>query len=94
VWREFPLLTKRYRLVGTGHPRKEGTVVTRFVSKLRRFGRRDEGASAVEYGLLVALIAVVIAVAVTALGGVLNDSVKEACRSVANGSVPSDCQNN
>ncbi|MBA2774424.1 MAG: Flp family type IVb pilin [Nocardioidaceae bacterium] len=35
--------------------------------------RRDEkGASAVEYGLLVALIAAVIVLAVTALGGTLN----------------------
>ncbi len=36
--------------------------------------RRDEkGASAVEYGLLVALIAAVIVLAVTALGGTLQD---------------------
>ena len=35
-------------------------------------GRNDRGATAVEYGLLVGLIAVVIIVAVTALGGKLN----------------------
>jgi len=34
--------------------------------------RRDRGATAVEYGLLVGLIAVVIIVAVTALGGRLD----------------------
>jgi pilus assembly protein Flp/PilA len=34
--------------------------------------RNDRGATAVEYGLLVGLIAVVIIVAVTALGGKLN----------------------
>ncbi|SDL73668.1 Flp family type IVb pilin [Tessaracoccus oleiagri] len=34
-------------------------------------GSRDRGATAVEYGLLVGLIAVVIIVAVTALGGTL-----------------------
>lgn len=34
-------------------------------------GRRDRGATAVEYGLLVGLIAVVIIIAVTALGGQL-----------------------
>jgi pilus assembly protein Flp/PilA len=34
--------------------------------------RKDRGATAVEYGLLVGLIAVVIIVAVTALGGRLN----------------------
>jgi pilus assembly protein Flp/PilA len=38
-----------------------------------RFEKRDDrGATAVEYGLLVGLIAVVIIVAVTALGGKLN----------------------
>lgn len=37
---------------------------------LRR--RAEEGATAVEYGLMVALIAAVIVVAVTALGGKLN----------------------
>ncbi|MFL6064273.1 MAG: Flp family type IVb pilin [Friedmanniella sp.] len=35
--------------------------------------RKDRGATAVEYGLLVGLIAVVIIVAVTALGGKLDD---------------------
>ena len=34
--------------------------------------RKERGATAVEYGLLVGLIAVVIIVAVTALGGELN----------------------
>ncbi|EXF25285.1 pilus assembly protein [Nesterenkonia sp. AN1] len=36
-------------------------------------GRKDKGATAVEYGLLVGLIAVVIIGAVLALGGTLND---------------------
>lgn len=35
-------------------------------------GNKDRGATAVEYGLLVGLIAVVIIVAVTTLGGKLN----------------------
>jgi pilus assembly protein Flp/PilA len=38
------------------------------MSKIRNFFSDESGASAVEYGLLVALIAVVIIVAVTALG--------------------------
>jgi pilus assembly protein Flp/PilA len=38
-----------------------------------RFTRDDEGATAVEYGLLVSLIAVVIIVGVTAFGSHLND---------------------
>ena len=40
--------------------------------QLRVEGRKERGATAVEYGLLVGLIAVVIIVAVTALGGRLN----------------------
>jgi pilus assembly protein Flp/PilA len=39
--------------------------------------RNEEGASAVEYGLLVALIAVVIIAAVTALGISLDDIFSE-----------------
>lgn len=40
-----------------------------------RFAKTDErGASAVEYGLLVALIAAVIVTAVLTLGGTLNDA--------------------
>lgn len=38
-----------------------------------RLRREDSGATAVEYGLLVGLIAVAIIVAVTALGGSLKD---------------------
>jgi pilus assembly protein Flp/PilA len=41
-----------------------------------RFGG-DEGATAVEYGLMVALIAVVIIGAVIALGGALDDTFTE-----------------
>ncbi len=39
---------------------------------LKRFVREEEGASAVEYGLLVGLIAVVIVGAVTTLGTTLS----------------------
>jgi pilus assembly protein Flp/PilA len=43
------------------------------VAKLQAlWATRDEGATAVEYGLMVALIAVVIVVAVTALGSKLS----------------------
>lgn len=38
-----------------------------------RFGGSEKGATAVEYGLIVALIAVVIIGAVAALGGYLSD---------------------
>jgi pilus assembly protein Flp/PilA len=58
--------------------------VKKFVDRLRSLRkRRDEGASAVEYGLLVALIAVVIAGAVFALGQALNDRFTDANTCVA-----------
>jgi len=41
------------------------------MDKLMKFLKEEEGATAVEYGLMVALIAVVIIVAVTLLGGTL-----------------------
>lgn len=43
------------------------------ITRIRTQLRRDEGASAVEYGLLVALIAAVIALAVFFLGNTLKD---------------------
>jgi pilus assembly protein Flp/PilA len=42
--------------------------------QVARTTRNDEGATAVEYGLLVALIAAVIVVAVGVLGGYINDA--------------------
>jgi pilus assembly protein Flp/PilA len=39
------------------------------MERIRRFFKEEEGATAVEYGLLAALIAVVIIGAVTLLGG-------------------------
>lgn len=39
-----------------------------------RFLKDESGATAIEYGLIVALIAVVIIAAVTAIGGTLNDT--------------------
>jgi pilus assembly protein Flp/PilA len=49
--------------------------------------RRDEdGASAVEYGLLVAAIAAVIVIIVFALGGIIKDAFKGTCDAVNTGS--------
>ena len=42
----------------------------------------DKGATAVEYGLMVALIAVAIIVMVGFLGGALNDKFKDVCGAV------------
>jgi pilus assembly protein Flp/PilA len=51
-------------------------------------GRKDRGATAVEYGLRVALIAVVIIVAVTTLGGALEDKFTEVGDSITNAGTP------
>lgn len=48
-------------------------------------GRKDRGATAVEYGLLVGLIAVVIIVAVTALGTTLRTEFQEIVTSLTGG---------
>ncbi len=62
------------------------------VSKLRAGRtRRDDGASAVEYGLLVALIAVVIAGTVIILGTALNNRFNNACDKVS-GQASGTCQ--
>lgn len=45
----------------------------KFLSAITCFFKEEEGASAVEYGILVALIAVAIIAVVTALGGKLGD---------------------
>jgi len=42
--------------------------MTRFISLGKRFVREEEGATLAEYGLLLALIAVVCLIAITALG--------------------------
>jgi pilus assembly protein Flp/PilA len=45
--------------------------MSKFVTK---FLKNESGATAIEYGLIVALIAVVIITAVTTLGGKINDA--------------------
>jgi pilus assembly protein Flp/PilA len=61
--------------------------VTDLEVRVREFGRsvanRTEGASAVEYGLLVALIAVVIIIAVALLGRNLSGNFNRVASSVA-----------
>jgi pilus assembly protein Flp/PilA len=44
------------------------------VGFLQRFARDENGATAIEYGLIVALIAVVVITAVTTLGKKLNNA--------------------
>ena len=65
----------------------------------RTAGAPDEGASAVEYGLLVAAIAAVIILVVFALGTFVKGSFKQTCDAFANpgyvtaatGGASSDC---
>lgn len=64
--------------------------MNKLVRNLRALRKRDEGASAVEYGLLVALIAVIIAAAVALLGSTLDSKFDktEACVKTPN---PTTC---
>ena len=53
------------------------------MERIKNFFKDESGASAVEYGLLVSLIAVVIIVAVTALGGSLSTIFTNASTAIA-----------
>lgn len=58
-----------------------------YMRNVRRHQKSDEGASAVEYGLLVAAIAAVIVVVVFALGGLVKDKFNKTCNGISsNGS--------
>ena len=57
--------------------------MSKLLATLKSF-MNDRGASAVEYGLLVAAIAAVIVVAVFALGGQVTNSIQGTCTSIAN----------
>ncbi len=56
------------------------------MEKIRNFFKDESGASAVEYGLLVALIAVVIIAAVQALGTSISTTFKTAADSIGSSS--------
>jgi pilus assembly protein Flp/PilA len=54
--------------------------------------KKEEGASAVEYGLLVAAIAALIVIIVFALGGIIKSVFQKTCSSVSSGAnVGGDC---
>ena len=62
------------------------------IRSIRKHTRRDEGASAVEYGLLVAGIAALIVIVVFALGGVIKGTFSKTCDTIASGgSVGATC---
>ena len=56
------------------------------VAAMKRFWNDESGATAVEYGLMVALIAVVIIVAVTAIGNNLNTKFNQAATAIGGAS--------
>ena len=58
---------------------------THMLAKLRNITKNDEGASAVEYGLLVAAVAAVIVVIVFAFGNVIQEVFQGTCETVADG---------
>ncbi len=47
------------------------------MKKLMTFLKDEDGVTAIEYGLIAALIAIVIVVAVTAVGGALQDTFED-----------------
>jgi pilus assembly protein Flp/PilA len=53
----------------------------------------DEGASAVEYGLLVAAIAAVIVLVVFALGSVVRGAFSDTCNNIADNATPAASAN-
>jgi len=62
--------------------------MNRVKTLIDNFLQDESGASAVEYGLLVALVVAVVAVGVTKLGSTTNTAVTEACKAVNKGA---DC---
>ena len=65
----------------TSSPKKGTEMLTRLVKLQSRFNN-DRGATAVEYGLMVALIAIVIIAAVTLLGGNLSGIFNDVATSI------------
>jgi pilus assembly protein Flp/PilA len=55
------------------------------LQRIRTTIRKDEGASAVEYGLLVAAIAALIVIIVFALGRLVSESFKDTCDGIKSG---------
>ena len=48
--------------------------IKNFVKSVARFGRDENGATAIEYGIIVGILAVIIIAAFTTLGGILTDT--------------------
>lgn len=52
------------------------------LNRIRSIRRTEDGASAVEYGLLVAAIAALIVLIVFALGGIINETFTDTCSNI------------
>jgi len=63
----------------------------RMIKSLKQYRNNEKGASAVEYGLLVALIAAVIVVAVLALGGVVKGAFTDTKTGMCSGTSATSC---
>jgi pilus assembly protein Flp/PilA len=59
-----------------------------YMRAVRRHVNNDDGASAVEYGLLVAAIAAVIVVVVFALGNVVKNKFTNTCTNIEHNGTP------
>jgi pilus assembly protein Flp/PilA len=59
--------------------------MNKFFLATRKFLNNEEGVTAIEYGLIAALIAVGIIVAVTAIGGMLKEQFKLICSTLKTG---------
>ena len=63
----------------------------KFILATRGFLRDEEGVTAIEYGLIAALIAVVIVVAVALIGTRLNCQFGRVAQALLNGTLPAAC---
>jgi pilus assembly protein Flp/PilA len=80
----FRLATEaQHAQISTDRP--GGSSMIAYMRAVRRHAKDDTGASAVEYGLLIAAIAAVIVVVVFALGSVVKSKFQKTCNGVSNG---------
>jgi pilus assembly protein Flp/PilA len=78
-----------------GDPRRDNTDMLEHLRNLlqaRRVDRDEAGASAVEYGLLVAGIAALIVAVVFVFGGMISDTFQDTCDTIVDGR-PADAAN-
>ena len=58
--------------------------MSKFISAIKTFGADENGVTAIEYGLIAALVAVAIVVAVKALGGQINTTFNSVVTAMKN----------